>query len=380
MTELTLSAAGSAVLLRYDLVDGAGQEGLGSRRSNGGTLMELGLYSDTHGLAYRDGSNYRMHDVPGTQMRTVRIAQKAEALGYHSLWFPNHVCMPLQSTSGHVANASRQQAYRPHHNILDAAVAMGAVAASTTRLKLATSVLIAPYRGPLNDARQLATLDVLSNRRVIVGVGAGWLQEEFEALGLPYAERGAMTEECIEIYKRSWTEDVVSFHGRYHDFANLSMAPKPVQKPRPPIIFGSVVPAGARRAARTCDGLSVIFLDPGARPERFAHLHTEALTELERVGSDPSTFAMLGVAAVRVTCASDPASGDANRPLCTGTPDQILSDLEAFAEHGYSLLACFFDCPSGDMDELEEQGEWFGREVLLAAKQIHPRGPWQTQW
>ena len=134
-----------------------------------------------------------------------------------------------------------------------------------------------------------------------------------------------MTEECIEIYKRSWTEDVVSFHGRYHDFANLSMAPKPVQKPRPPIIFGSVVPAGARRAARTCDDLSVIFLDPGARPERFAHLHTEALTELERVGSDPSTFAMLGVAAVRVTCASDPASGDANRPLCTGNarPDPL---------------------------------------------------------
>ena len=104
---------------------------------------------------------------------------------------------------------------------------MGAIATATGRLKLGTAVLIAPYRHPLNDARQLATADVLSGGRVLVGVGAGWLEEEFAALGLSFKERGGMTDECIEIYRRSWTDEVVSFSGRHYRFENLSMDPKP---------------------------------------------------------------------------------------------------------------------------------------------------------
>jgi hypothetical protein len=129
----------------------------------------------------------------------------------HSIWFPDHVCMPISSTSAHVANESRARGYEPRHEILDGAVVMGAIATATTRLKLGTSVLIAPYRHPLNDARQLATVDVLSGGRLLAGVGAGWLEEEFAALGLSFKEHGRMTDECIEIYKRSWTDEVVSF-------------------------------------------------------------------------------------------------------------------------------------------------------------------------
>src|SRR5262249_43629652 len=147
-----------------------------------------------------------------------------------------------------------------------------AVAISTTRLKLGTSVLIAPYRNPLSDARQFATVDVLSNGRLLLGVGAGWMAEEFAALGVPYTERAGRTEECIEIYKRSWADDLVNFQGRFYQFNELSMDPKPIQRPRPPLIYGGVTPTGARRAVRCCDGFYPIFLDTYADPARYASL------------------------------------------------------------------------------------------------------------
>jgi alkanesulfonate monooxygenase SsuD/methylene tetrahydromethanopterin reductase-like flavin-dependent oxidoreductase (luciferase family) len=127
--------------------------------------------------------------------------------------------------------------------MLDAAVVMGAVATVTTTLKLGTSVLISPYRGPLNDVRQFATVDVLSGGRLILGVGAGWMVEEFEALGLEPRERGPRTVEAIEIYKRAWTDRDVSFDGEYYQFSNISMDPKPIQDigedGRPRICTGS---------------------------------------------------------------------------------------------------------------------------------------------
>ena len=164
--------------------------------------MKIGLYAHTHGVGYRDEQNQFVKSIPAASMHPVDVARRAEEAGFHSMWFPDHVCMPVASTSAHVANESRTRAYEPMHQMLDGAVVMGAAAASTTRLKLGSSVLIAPYRGPLNDARQLATIDVLSGGRLLVGVGAGWMEEEFAALGLPFAARGRMTEECIEIYKR----------------------------------------------------------------------------------------------------------------------------------------------------------------------------------
>ena len=340
--------------------------------------MEIGLYADTHGLHYLEGANHLLRDVPGVQLRTVELAQQSERLGYHSIWFPDHVCMPITTTSKHKTNVSGTRAYQPRHNMLDAAVTMGAVATRTKAIKLATSVLIAPYRGPLSDARQFATVDVLSGGRLILGVGAGWLKEEFDALNLPYAKRGEITEECIEIYKRSWTDDVVDFHGTHYNFANLSMDPKPVQDPRPPIVFGSVVPAGARRAARHCDGLYVMFLDTRAQPERYAMLQDEVRRELSRVGRDERDFAMLATVSTRITAADDPLARKADRPICTGTADQVIAGLGRFAEAGYSHVVCFFECPSGDLDELAEQVERVGQDVLPAAKAIPVKGGWKT--
>ena len=339
--------------------------------------MDIGLYGTTHGVGYRDDVNFFLRSVPANEMRPVKIAQLAERAGFHSMWFGDHVCMPVASASAHVANASGQRAYESRHNMLDVVVTMSAIAAGTTTLKLGPSVLIAPYRNPLSDARQFATFDLLSGGRLIFGVGAGWMKEEFDALGLPYAERGAMTNECIEIYKRAWTREVVDFHGRYYDFAGLSMDPKPAQKPRPPIIFGGVVPAGARRAARLCDGFYPIFLDTYAEPKRYASLQDEIRREGEARRRDLSKFHMMAVASARITGPNDPLASAKRRPVLTGTAEQVLSDLEGFANQGYSLVVIIFDA-LGRVAELEAQIQHFGEEVIPAAHTIKAKGGWSA--
>lgn len=341
--------------------------------------MDIGLYATTHGLGYRDEVNFLVRSVAAAHTQPVQTAQLAERLGYHSMWFPDHVCMPMASTSAHVANASGTRAYEPRHTMLDAAVVMGAVAVSTRRLKLGTSVLIAPYRNPLSDARQFATIDQLSNGRLLFGVGAGWMQEEFEALGVDYAKRALQTEECIEVYKRAWTAEAVSFQGHLYAFRAVSMDPKPVQRPYPPIIYGGVTAAGARRAARLCDGFYPIFLDPYAEPSRYSSAQDVIRRELERQRRDPAEFAMIGVSSARLTAAHDPHARAKPRRLCTGTPDQVVADLERFAQAGYSLIVCFFDCPSGQRQELEDQMQQFSEQVLPHTAGIIAEGGWKAR-
>jgi probable F420-dependent oxidoreductase len=337
--------------------------------------MDIGLYGTTHGVGYRDDVNFFLRSVPADRMRSVEVAQLAERSGFHSMWFGDHVCMPMVSSSAHVANASGQRAYESRHNMLDVVVTMTAIAAGTEALKLGPSVLIAPYRNPLSDARQFATFDLLSGGRLIFGVGAGWMAEEFEALGLPYRERGAMTNECIEIYKRSWTQDVVEFQGRYYRFDRLSMDPKPAQKPRPPIVFGGVVAAGARRAARLCDGFYPIFLDTYAEPARYAALQDEIRRELEARRRDLAKFHMMAVASARITGPRDPVASLRQRPVLTGTAEQVLSDLQRFADQGYWLIVIIFDA-GGTVEGLEEQIQRFGEEVIPAARAIKAKGGW----
>ena len=136
----------------------------------------------------------------------------------------------------------------PGEFLAEGFASLAAAAAVTERIRFAPSVLISPYRHPLSDARQLATADVLSNGRMIAGVGAGWMKEEFDALGLPYEGRGRMLEECVEIYRRSWTEEWVNFDGEFYRFDDVSMDPKPVQA-QVPLVFGAASKAGVAEEA-----------------------------------------------------------------------------------------------------------------------------------
>ena len=195
------------------------------------------------------------------------------------------------------------------HEMLDATVVMGAVAASTSEIKLGTSVLVTPYRHPLSDARQFATVDVLAAGRLLFGVGAGWMAEEFEALGIEFAERGKRTVGCIEIYKRCWSDDFVSFDGDYYSFNDISMDPKPLQEPRPPIIYG-VCRRWAQSERHACDQFLSVFLDPFADPHRHADLQDIISKELSGLGRATSEFIMMAATTMRV---SDPIPVEASR-------------------------------------------------------------------
>ena len=341
--------------------------------------MELALFVPTHGLGQRDEHGWRVQSTPVSELPILEFARQAERLGFHSLWFGDKIAPPVLDEYPYDGTAELDvSVYPAHPTILDGAVTMGAIAAVTERIRLAPAVNIAPYRGPLNDARQYATLDRLSNGRLIMGVGAGWLAEEFDALGLSHEDRGAMTEECIEIYKRAWQDDVVSFHGHFYDFENISMDPKPVQKPYPPIIFGSTAKLGARRAARLCDGFFPEFMSAYPDLHRFAPHQDEIRREAERLGRDLSDFWMICCQTVHVTDRS--WSRPIKRFTCAGSADQILEDLERFAAAGFGLIACYFDCPSGTGAEMVEQLERFGTQVLPYAKAIQPAGEWKRDY
>lgn len=335
--------------------------------------MEISLMMPTHGLLYRDRANAFL-PAPDANVDVVGVARLAEALGYHSLWFSDHVCMTRTSDSGHPANWSGARAYPGRAYMLDALVGMSAAAAATDRIRVAPSVLISPYRHPLSDARQLASIDVISNGRLIAGVGAGWMKEEFDALGLPFDARGRMLGECVEIYRRAWLDDWVDFDGEFYQFHDVSMDPKPIQKP-PPIVFGAATRAGARRAAKWGDGLYLLFLDPYPDPFRYSSLHDTLRAEMEARDRDIDRFEFSVMVSALPTDSTDPLSRADRRRALTGTTEQIASDIEQFAKAGYSRCVIHLEVRSGTVAEYMDLVQRFGQDVIPLARQIPCRTP-----
>jgi len=258
--------------------------------------MDIGLTLLTHGVMTRDhDGDCFLQNISPEDMAPVESAVRAEALGFHSVWFSDHVVTERVTGEGeHPANLSGKRAYPERPVMLDIPTTIGAIASRTTTLRFSPSVYIAPYRHPLITAHEFATLDVLSGGRVILSVGVGWEKGEFAAMGTAFERRGAITDECIQIYKLAWTEPWIDFHGNFFEIENVSMDPKPVQKPHPPIWYGGVTPIAAKRAARRCDGFYPMYLDAVTRPETFDPLREEIAREGERIGRDLSGFKLGG--------------------------------------------------------------------------------------
>ena len=343
--------------------------------------MELGLFLNTHGVTNRDEQDWWHQAMDPDEMKPVESAQMAERLGFHSVWFGDHVSLPEESPdSFSPIGGPLRRHYPPQPNLLDGAVVMGAIAANTERIKMGPSVLIAPYRHPLNDARQFATIDYLSGGRLIFGVGAGWMKEEFEALGHDFhARRRDVLEECIQIYDQAWREGVVTFKGEFYSFENMGIFPRPVQRPRPPIVLGATTKGTARLIGRRGDGMMPLLTRSVAEPQDFDHLRDEIRAEAKRVGRDTAEIAMLGLTSFRITSATDEESTRARRWNFGGTAEQILEDLATFADHGYAMLTMAPICPSRTYAEFEEQAEWLAREVLPEAKKLTVKGEWSKE-
>ena len=165
-------------------------------------------------------------------------AVRAEQLGYDSVWVSDHVVVP----NANIVNFGE--------TIFDPLVTLGVLAGATSRVQLGTTVLIVPYRNAVVTAKMVSSLDALSGGRVVLGIGAGWVAAESAMLGVPFAERGPMTDEYLEAMQELWTKKAPSFAGKYTQFSGLTFEPKPVQKPHPPIWVGGHSRAALRRTAQ----------------------------------------------------------------------------------------------------------------------------------
>lgn len=204
------------------------------------------------------------------------FAQAAESLGFDSVWTGDHFVIPA------VVNAPYPYAWRfssdiddlfPIRNFLEAVALCGFVMGATTRLKFGVGIFVVPMRNPVAFAKELATLDVLSNGRIVVGVGAGWLEEEFEALGVPFANRGARTDEWVDIMRALWSaQQPVAYSGKFHSFREVYCEPIPVTPGGPPIWVGGHTEPALQRCARYASGWHAIELSPSEFAEHSARL------------------------------------------------------------------------------------------------------------
>jgi probable F420-dependent oxidoreductase len=174
------------------------------------------------------------------------VARAAEAAGFESVWTGEHVVLPDPQAPPSPAP--------PQHPMLDPAVALAFLAGHTQRLRLATGIIILPQRNPVVLAKELASVDVLSKGRLIFGLGAGYLKPEFDAIGARFDDRGARTDEYIDVLRALWTEAKPAFAGRTVRFGGIDAQPRPVQKPHPPIVVGGTSAAALRRAVARGNG------------------------------------------------------------------------------------------------------------------------------
>ncbi len=183
-----------------------------------------------------------------------QVAREAERLGYESIWIPEHLAVPVEMRTPYPYSDDGKFPGGAMVALHDPFLALAYAAACTEKIKLGTGVFVLPLRNAIAVAKSVASLDVLSNGRALFGVGIGWLEDEFEAVGASFPDRAARAREAIRMMKVLWSEEAPRFEGRFHRFPPLGFNPKPVQKPHPPILLGGESNAALKRAAELGDG------------------------------------------------------------------------------------------------------------------------------
>ena len=252
---------------------------------------------------------------PATTEAIVQTAVKAEELGFDALFVNDHVI---------VDDSPRSESWR---NVYDPMMVLSYVAACTSRVLLGTSVLIMPYRNPIVTAKMIATLDQMSGGRAVAGVGSGWNEAEYNALDVPFHQRGARTSEYLRIWQACWAPGATTFHGRFFSFDNMHVNPKPLQQPHPPLWIGGSSEASLRRAAHfgqvwqpTPTPLPALVSNQNYLKDYCAEIEREEV---------PRTRMSFRVNFSQVTGSS---SGNGDRPTGQGTAEQVASDITRYRQ------------------------------------------------
>lgn len=307
--------------------------------------------------------------IPGrgplaTPERLGIIARKGEEFGFDALLTGDHILVPKNISSPYPYTEGGEFPGSSSGESMEQITLLSYIAGQTSKIRLVTSVLIVPHRNPLIAAKSLATLDVLSGGRLVVGVGVGWMREEFEALGLPpFEERGAVTDEYIRAFKVLWTEDDPHFEGKYISFDDITFLPKPVQKPHPPIWVGGESRPALRRAAELADGWYPLGSNPtfpmGTPDELKAGLDRLA-QYAQRFDRDPKTIETI-YRTHQFELTKD--AGGADRLPFVGDADQIAGDIRRYQDMGVTTMIWDFLRQTDDLDQMLGLMEDFSNQV-----------------
>jgi len=278
------------------------------------------------------------------------IAEAAEHLGYPTLWVGDHVVFPRTVESSYLYNESGVSPFDPDQPLLEPIGLLSYLAGRTTRIRLGISVLVLPMREPVVTAKMLAGLAVLSRSRLIVGVGVGWMREEFEALGADFDERAPATEEYLAILGHLWRGDPRPFEGKYRRFPSLGFRPAP---PPIPIVVGGNSTMAMRRAATT-DGWHAIRMTPEALRPKVVGVRRM----VEERGGDPAAFEVVYRGSLLDQDIARAGPPQAARMVAAG----VRATLDAYASVGVDEL--IIELP--DLDTLTRVAwlEWLAEHVL----------------
>ncbi|HLE28566.1 MAG TPA: LLM class F420-dependent oxidoreductase [Anaerolineales bacterium] len=287
-------------------------------------------------------------------------ARQAETLGFDSVWAAERLVNPWIMTTTYPYKADQQWFVSPDSPFLEPLTCLTFLAGVTERVSLGISVAVMPYRHPLYTARVATSIDTLSKGRLILGVGIGWMVEEFEALGIPFKDRAGMSNEQLQIFNLLWKEERPRFEGRYYRFPEVAVSPKPVQKPRFPIWVGGESEAAQKRAGKYGDAWFSYFvkITPQDLAARFANVRKWAA----EAGRDPSEVHLCCCRPIDITTEPEPQEEGSLK----GTPEQLIAALKRFEEIGVEHMALQFMV--GRWPERKEKIERFGKEVIPALR------------
>ena len=302
----------------------------------------------------------------------VDLARHAERLGFDSVWVTDHVVLPLERRTPYPHNESGVFPYGWEQEIFEPITLMAALATATERVEIGVSVLVIPYRHPLLTAKMLATADQLSQGRLILGAGVGWLREEFEALGLPAAyfeRRGAVTVDALRAMQAAWTAEAGADHaGEFFRFQDLGTRPLPARKPHPPIWIGGQ----GERALRRSVALGQGYLAISSSPRALAHDTTRLAQLCDAQGRDVSSLDVAHIDGIILANGARDVPSVEGATL-VGQASRIIDELGAYAEAGLGHLVAGVSriddhSFAGVVDALEE----VATTILPAAHALGP--------
>lgn len=309
--------------------------------------------------------NFGQFGKRGDAADQVQVAVAAERLGFDSVWVHDHLVMPADIRARYPYNDSGNAGFAWRQDIYDPLAMMAALAVATERVEIGTSVLIIPYRNPVLLAKMLATIDQLAGGRVRLGAGVGWMQEEFEALGIGdwFPVRGRVTDEWLAICRALWSSaGPVSFDGRFYSFEDVALSPRPVHGAIP-VWVGGWGDVAARRVARLGQGFQTISSTPRMVADQLGLVRVE----LEKRGRSLAEIEVSMLSGIRIGDAATPAPA----PVIGGAAQQIIDQLAAYAEAGLHHLIATprrAGAPAMTPAAMVEDMQWLAEEVFPALR------------